>query len=177
MVDLKMSLFPLLGLFVFLHWLDLTQGDLSYTLPEEMKKGAVIGNIVKDLGLERGALSQRRARVDTEGSDERYCELNLKNGELFVAGRIDREGLCAKRSSCVLKQELVLENPLELRRIHLHIQDINDNPPQFNEKIVELEIRETTVRGARFVIEEAHDADVGQNSIQQYSLNKMIILF
>uniref|UniRef100_A0A3B5QIL2 Cadherin domain-containing protein n=1 Tax=Xiphophorus maculatus TaxID=8083 RepID=A0A3B5QIL2_XIPMA len=27
-------------------------------------------------------------------------------------------------------------------------------------------------RGARFVIEEAHDADVGQNSVQQYSLEK-----
>ncbi|XP_033830455.1 protocadherin gamma-A11-like [Periophthalmus magnuspinnatus] len=165
-------LFPLLGLYVFLKCLDLAQGDLSYTLPEEMKKGAVIGNIVKDLGLERGALSQRRARVDTEGTDERYCELNLKNGELFVAGRIDREGLCAKRSSCVLKQELVLENPLELRRVQLHIQDINDNSPLFNDGTVELEIRETTVRGAHFVLEEAHDADVGENSIQQYSLNK-----
>uniref|UniRef100_A0A672YJE6 Cadherin domain-containing protein n=1 Tax=Sphaeramia orbicularis TaxID=375764 RepID=A0A672YJE6_9TELE len=31
---------------------------------------------------------------------------------------------------------------------------------------------ESTDRGARFLIEEAHDADVGQNSVQQYSLKK-----
>uniref|UniRef100_A0A3B5QKD6 Cadherin domain-containing protein n=1 Tax=Xiphophorus maculatus TaxID=8083 RepID=A0A3B5QKD6_XIPMA len=35
-----------------------------------------------------------------------------------------------------------------------------------------LKIRESAVRGARFLIEEAHDADVGQNSVQQYSLEK-----
>uniref|UniRef100_A0A3Q3VZT3 Cadherin domain-containing protein n=1 Tax=Mola mola TaxID=94237 RepID=A0A3Q3VZT3_MOLML len=30
----------------------------------------------------------------------------------------------------------------------------------------------SAVRGARYVIEEAHDADIGQNSVQQYSLEK-----
>uniref|UniRef100_A0A8C6T8G4 Cadherin domain-containing protein n=1 Tax=Neogobius melanostomus TaxID=47308 RepID=A0A8C6T8G4_9GOBI len=38
--------------------------------------------------------------------------------------------------------------------------------------LIKLEISESIVKGARFVIEEAHDADVGQNSVQQYSLNK-----
>ncbi|XP_072288429.1 protocadherin gamma-A4-like [Eucyclogobius newberryi] len=167
-----MWLFSRLGFYLFFIWMDWTQGDVSYTLPEELKRGAVLGDIVKDLGLQKGALSHRKARIDTEGTDERFCELNLKNGELFVAGRIDREGLCAKRTSCILKQELVLENPLELRRIHLHIQDINDNSPQFNDETVELEIRESADKGARFVLEEAQDADVGQNSVQQYSLDK-----
>ncbi|KAK7922736.1 hypothetical protein WMY93_009638 [Mugilogobius chulae] len=165
-VDFKMSLFSLL--YFFLLCLDLTQADVSYTFPEEMKKGAVIGNIVKDLGLEKGALSQRKARVDSEGTDERYCELNLKNGELFVAGRIDREGLCAKRASCVLKQELVLENPLELRRVHLHIQDINDNSPKFKDEIVELEVRETTDKGN--TIELVLDKELDREKTQEIDL-------
>uniref|UniRef100_A0A672YJE2 Cadherin domain-containing protein n=1 Tax=Sphaeramia orbicularis TaxID=375764 RepID=A0A672YJE2_9TELE len=38
--------------------------------------------------------------------------------------------------------------------------------------LIDLEIQESTDRGARFLIEEAHDADVGQNSVQQYSLKK-----
>ncbi|XP_053734341.1 protocadherin gamma-A12-like isoform X44 [Synchiropus splendidus] len=96
----------------------------------------------------------------------------MRNGELLVAGRIDRETLCEDKSACVLKQELVLENPLELHRINLHIQDINDHSPQFQEELINFEIRESADRGARFVIEEAHDADVGQNSVQQYSLRK-----
>ncbi|KAM7000113.1 protocadherin gamma-A11-like isoform 28-T28 [Tautogolabrus adspersus] len=147
-------------------------GDMSYSFPEEMKRGSVIGNIAKDLGLQTGALPNRRARIDTDGTDKRYCDINLNSGELVVADRIDREGLCGEKASCILKQELVLENPLELHRITLHIQDINDNSPQFDEESIKIEIRESADRGARFVIEEAHDADVGQNSVQQYSLKK-----
>uniref|UniRef100_A0A8P4FZ76 Cadherin domain-containing protein n=1 Tax=Dicentrarchus labrax TaxID=13489 RepID=A0A8P4FZ76_DICLA len=139
---------------LFLHG---AYGDMSYSFPEELKRGSVIGNIAKDLGLKTGALSNRRARIDTDGTEKRYCDINLNNGELIVADRIDREGLCGEKASCILQHELVLENPLELHRISLHIQDINDN---------------SAVRGARFVIEEAHDADVGQNSVQQYSLKK-----
>ncbi|XP_013856773.1 protocadherin gamma-C3, partial [Austrofundulus limnaeus] len=155
--------------FILLH---VANGDLSYSFPEEMKPGSVIGNVAKDLGLQTGALSNRRARIDTDGTDKRYCDLNLKNGELIVADRIDREALCGEKASSILKQELVLENPLELHRISLHVQDINDNSPEFNEELINIEIRESADRGARFVIEEAHDADVGQNSVQQYSLEK-----
>ncbi|XP_028272668.1 uncharacterized protein LOC114442976 [Parambassis ranga] len=137
-----------------------------------MKRGSVIGNIAKDLGLQAGALSNRRTRIDADATDKRYCDINLNSGELIVADKIDREGLCGEKASCILKQELVLENPLELHRISLHIQDINDNSPQFNEEMISIEIQELAVRGARFLIEDAHDADVGQNSVQQYSLKK-----
>ncbi|XP_043982249.1 protocadherin beta-16-like isoform X38 [Gambusia affinis] len=167
-----------LNIFVLLSWscsfflLQIAHGDMSYSFPEEMKRGSVIGNIAKDLGLQTGALSTRRARIDTEESDKRYCDIKLKSGELIVAERIDREELCGEKASCILKQELVLENPLELHQISLHVQDINDNSPLFDEELTKLEIHEIAVRGTRFVIEEAHDADVGQNSLQQYSLEK-----
>ncbi|XP_068596817.1 protocadherin beta-15-like [Brachionichthys hirsutus] len=157
--------------FILLYF-DAAYGDLSYSLPEEMKRGSVVGNLAKDLGLETGALSKRRTRIDAEGTDKRFCDINLSNGELIVADRIDREGLCGEKASCVLKHELVLENPLELHRITLHVQDINDNSPQFNEELINIEIRESAIKGARFVIEDAHDADVGKNSVQQYNLKK-----
>ncbi|KAM4732177.1 protocadherin gamma-A10-like isoform 45-T45 [Anableps anableps] len=160
------------GYLLFIFWIHVAHGDMSYSFPEEMKRGSVIGNIAKDLELQTGALSTRRARIDTEGSDKHYCDINVRNGELIVAERIDREELCGEKTSCILKQELVLENPLELHRISLHVQDVNDNSPQFNEKTISLEIHESAVRGARFVIEDANDADVGQNSVQQYSLEK-----
>ncbi|XP_075337528.1 protocadherin gamma-A11-like isoform X36 [Odontesthes bonariensis] len=160
------------GFFLVFFWLHVAYGDVSYSFPEEMKRGSVIGNIAKDLGLQMGALSTRRARIDTEGTDERYCDINLNNGELVVAERIDREGLCGEKASCILKHELVLENPLELHRVNLQIQDINDNSPQFKDELIKIEIQESAVRGARFVIEEANDADVGHNSVQQYNLKK-----
>ncbi|XP_067374397.1 protocadherin gamma-A11-like isoform X25 [Channa argus] len=169
MMDRKLVLF-LPCLFYFVLFLRVACGDVSYSFQEEMKRGSIIGNLAKDLGLQTGALFNRRARIDTDATEKRYCEINLNNGELVVADRIDREGLCVEKASCILKYELVLENPLELHRISLHIQDINDNSPQFDDELVNLEIRESAVRGARFVIEEAHDADIGQNSVQQYSL-------
>ncbi|XP_029959827.1 protocadherin gamma-A11-like isoform X31 [Salarias fasciatus] len=158
--------------FCFLVWLSSAYGDMSYSFPEEQKRGSVIGDIAKDLGLDTRALSNRRPRIDTEGAGERYCDIQLNTGELVVADRMDREALCGEKASCVLKYELVMENPLELHRVSLHIQDINDNSPQFNEKMINLEIHELADRGARFVLEEAHDADVGQNAVQQYSLKK-----
>uniref|UniRef100_A0A8C6T6C1 Cadherin domain-containing protein n=1 Tax=Neogobius melanostomus TaxID=47308 RepID=A0A8C6T6C1_9GOBI len=153
-------------------WIQAACGDVSYSLPEETKRGWVIGNIAKDLGLKSGELSHRKARIEAEETEKRYFDINVENGNLIVADRIDREELCDERASCVVKRELVLESPLELHRVNVHIQDINDNTPQFNDEVIKLEIHESAVRGARFLIEEAHDADVGQNSVQQYALNK-----
>nr|XP_055033355.1 LOW QUALITY PROTEIN: protocadherin beta-15-like [Misgurnus anguillicaudatus] len=145
-------------------------GDVSYSIPEEMKRGSVIGNIAKDLGLDVNRLSSRKARIDTEGNSKRYCEINLNTGELTVAERIDREALCGKKATCVIKQELVLENPLELHRFILNIQDINDNSPQFKQIVIKFEIQESADKGSRYLLEEAHDADIGVNSVQSYTL-------
>ncbi|XP_054590094.2 protocadherin beta-15 [Nothobranchius furzeri] len=147
-------------------------GDVSYSIPEEMKRGSVIGNVAKDLGLDLGTLSARKARIDTEDNSGKYCMINFNTGELIVQERIDREGLCEKKPSCVVKQELVLENPLELHRINIHIRDINDNSPQFKEESLKFEIQESAGKGATFVLDEAHDADIGDNAVQDYSLQQ-----
>ncbi|XP_043983730.1 protocadherin beta-16-like [Gambusia affinis] len=150
----------------------LVQGDLSYSFPEEMKLGFIIGNIAKDLGVDLNTLSSRKARVDIEGSRKRCCDINLNTGDLITSDRIDRESLCGKKPSCVVKIDLVLENPLELHRVSLHIQDVNDNLPKFKKSLIEMEISESADKGSRFSIEEAHDADMGQNDVQRYVLEK-----
>ncbi|XP_022625486.1 uncharacterized protein LOC111239848, partial [Seriola dumerili] len=157
--------------FIFLALLPV-YGDVSYSVPEEMNRGSVIGNIAKDLGLDLGRLSARKARIDTEDNNVKYCSVNLNTGDLIVQERIDREGLCAKKASCVLKQELVMENPLELHRISIRVQDINDNSPQFKEDSLKIEIQESAVKGSRFLLDEAHDGDIGENAVQGYSLQE-----
>ncbi|XP_058505674.1 protocadherin gamma-A4-like isoform X49 [Solea solea] len=168
----KTTLFQSCCFYVLLLSLRMADGDMSFSFPEDMKRGFVIGNIAKELGLKPAELSNRRPRIDADVTDKRYCDINLSSGDLVVADRIDREELCDEKASCIIKYELLLENPIELHRINFHIQDINDNSPHFNDDSIDLEIRESTDRGARFVIGEAHDADVGQNSVQQYSLKK-----
>ncbi|KAG7457252.1 protocadherin gamma-A11-like [Solea senegalensis] len=156
----------------FILTLQAVHGDLSYSIPEEMNRGSVIGNIAKDLGVDLRTLSSRKARVDFEGTHKRYCEMNLNTGDLVTSERIDRESLCGKKPSCVLRVDLVLENPLELHRVSLNIQDVNDNSPRLKKNLIEMEISESAVRGTRFSIEEARDADIGQNAVQRYILQK-----
>ncbi|KTF75685.1 hypothetical protein cypCar_00031759, partial [Cyprinus carpio] len=54
------------GLLFFVLMARIAYGDLSYSFPEEMKRGSVIGNIAKDLGLDVNRLSSRKARIDAE---------------------------------------------------------------------------------------------------------------
>ncbi|XP_076148297.1 protocadherin gamma-A11-like isoform X16 [Alosa pseudoharengus] len=162
----------ILRLVLFIFMAHDVSGDLSYSIPEETKRGSVIGNLVKDLGLDIKSLTARKARIDNEGNRKRYCDINLRNGELIVADRIDREELCTDRSSCMLAVDIMLESPLELHRINILIQDVNDNAPVFPKDIFKLEISENAVKGALFRVDEAHDADIGHNAVQSYSLEK-----
>ncbi|XP_026214183.1 protocadherin beta-16-like [Anabas testudineus] len=172
MGDKGFSALWLIFCFTFVVTLHHVYGDVSYSIPEEMKRESHIGSIAKDLGLNVGILSSRKARVDIEGTNKRYCDIKMNTGDLITLERIDRESLCGKKPSCVLKVDLVLENPLELHRVSLHIQDVNDNSPKFRENLIEMEIRESAEKGNRFSIEEAHDADIGQNAVQRYTLEK-----
>ncbi|XP_034086914.1 protocadherin gamma-A11-like isoform X1 [Gymnodraco acuticeps] len=166
------ALRPIFCVAFFIVALHFVNGDLSYSIPEEMKRQSVIGNIAKDLGLDLRTLSSRKARVDSEGTRKRNCDINLSTGDLVTSERMDRESLCGKKPSCVVKVDLVLENPLELHRVSIHIQDVNDNSPTFQDNLIEKEISELADKGYRFSIEEAHDTDVGQNAVQRYSLQK-----
>jgi len=111
----------LYSLAFFVQLVQIGYGDLSYSIPEEMKPGSVIGNIARDLGLSVEKLSARKARIDSELNRKRYCDIKTNNGDLIVAERIDREALCGEKASCLIKSEIILEAPLELHRIVLQI--------------------------------------------------------
>ncbi|XP_053097288.1 protocadherin beta-16-like isoform X16 [Pangasianodon hypophthalmus] len=172
-MEKKISSFHLLFLLIsFCLFIRAVRGDLSYTVPEETRRQYVIGNIAKDLGLDAKQLSARKARMETEDSAKRYCDINLSSANLVVVETIDREELCGTKMSCLLNYELVLENPLDVHRISLHIQDINDNAPRFPKSRIMFNIRESADKGERFPLDEAHDSDIGQNAVQGYSLER-----
>ncbi|XP_058263777.1 protocadherin gamma-A11-like isoform X10 [Hemibagrus wyckioides] len=145
-------------------------GQVRYSVPEEMNKGSVVGNIVQDLGLDIKRLKAGRARIFTEDSRE-YIGLNVNKGNLIVRERIDREELCAQVSPCSLHFQIILDNPAELHRVDVEILDINDHAPAFQRKEVNIEITENAAPGSRFSLDSAHDPDVGLNTLQRYTLN------
>ncbi|XP_070994340.1 protocadherin gamma-A3-like [Oncorhynchus clarkii lewisi] len=134
-----------------------------------MKKGSLIGNVAQDLGLDLKRLRAGRARIVT-GESIQYTELKTDKGILVVSERIDREQLCGDVTPCSFRFEILLENPIELRRITVEILDINDHAPDFPKKDITFEISESATLGSRFTLASAEDPDVGLNALQSYDL-------
>ncbi|XP_029297676.1 protocadherin gamma-A3-like [Cottoperca gobio] len=157
-------------LFIFQFiFLNQAEAQIRYSIPEEMKKGSLVGNVAQDLGLDLKRLRSGRARIVT-GESIHYTELKTDKGTLVVNERIDREQLCGDVTPCSFTFEILLEKPMELHPVTIEVLDINDNVPTFQNSHLKFEISESAVLGSRFVLESADDADVGQNGLQNYIL-------
>ncbi|KAL2094522.1 hypothetical protein ACEWY4_009241 [Coilia grayii] len=144
-------------------------GQIRYSIPEEMRKGSLVGNIAQDLGLDPTRMKKGGARIVSDESGD-FIELNLDKGILVVKDRIDREQLCGQTSPCSLSFELIMLNPMQLHSVTVEILDVNDNAPVFNENEIQLEILESALPGTRILQETATDADVGVNALHGYTL-------
>ncbi|XP_030594770.1 protocadherin gamma-A11-like isoform X36 [Archocentrus centrarchus] len=156
-------------LFVSISSLRTVFGQVTYSIPEEMSKGSVVGNIAKDLGIEVKRLKSGKARIYIEDNGG-YVELNKDRGVLLIKERIDRETLCGQTTPCALHLQITLEDPIEFYTVTIEINDINDNAPSFKKDEMKFRISESAVIGAKFVLERAMDPDVGVNGLQSYSL-------
>ncbi|KAM9226369.1 uncharacterized protein RG961_006837 [Leptosomus discolor] len=142
---------------------------LRYSLAEEMERDSFVANIAKDLGVAPEQLAARKARVVSEGNEQRF-RLNQNTGVLTAKESLDREEICPQSDTCTLFFKIFFENPVQLIRGEVEVRDVNDNPPVFPEKEMVLEIPETTPPGSRFPLESAQDTDMGSNGLQNYSL-------
>ncbi|XP_051506083.1 protocadherin gamma-A2-like isoform X39 [Myxocyprinus asiaticus] len=157
-------------LFIWFLSLSSSLGQVSYSIPEEMAKGSLVGNIAQDLGLDLKRLKSGKARIYTGDSAE-YIELNKERGVLLIKERIDREALCRQTTPCALHFQITLENPMEFYSVTVEIVDINDNAPMFSVKEMKFDVSESSLTGAKIVLETAVDDDVGINGVQSYSLH------
>uniref|UniRef100_A0ACB8EBJ1 Uncharacterized protein n=1 Tax=Sphaerodactylus townsendi TaxID=933632 RepID=A0ACB8EBJ1_9SAUR len=144
--------------------------SFHYSMPEEKKSGSLVANVLRDLKLDVKELSVRRARLVSK-STKQYFQLDPHSGNVLLQDRIDREALCGQKDPCALVAEIVLENPLQVHRIEVEIEDVNDNSPQFSKKEFLFEILEQMPTNTRFPLEKAKDADRGENAVQNYTLS------
>ncbi|XP_030594792.1 protocadherin beta-16-like [Archocentrus centrarchus] len=156
-------------LYIWLFSVGSVFGQVSYSIPEEMSRGSLVGNIAHDLGLEIKRLISGKAKIYTRNGDQ-YIELNRERGVLLVKERIDREALCTETALCALHIQIILENPMEFYTVTVQITDINDNAPTFEKSEMKFKISESASTGAKFDLERAVDLDVGINDLQKYEL-------
>nr|XP_014335056.1 PREDICTED: protocadherin gamma-B2 [Bos mutus] len=142
--------------------------QIRYSIPEELAKNSVVGNLAKDLGLSVPDLSARKLRISAE---KEYFVVKPESGELLVSNRIDREEICGRKPLCVLDFDTVAENPLNIFHVTVIVEDINDNTPLFKQSKIDLKIGESTKPGKTFPLDPALDSDAGPNSLQRYYLN------
>uniref|UniRef100_A0A673G7I3 Cadherin domain-containing protein n=1 Tax=Sinocyclocheilus rhinocerous TaxID=307959 RepID=A0A673G7I3_9TELE len=147
--------------------------ESSVELPVQAKDGQGLNALP---GTEVGIINVQDR--DSENNGQVRCSIqqnvpfklvpSIKNYySLVTTGELDRELLSDYNITIT---ELVLESPLELYRFIINVEDINDNSPQFTENVVKFEIQESAVKGSRYLLDEAHDADIGLNSVQSYTL-------
>ncbi|XP_035525714.1 protocadherin alpha-3-like, partial [Morone saxatilis] len=144
--------------------------QIRYSISEEVKEGSVVGNIAKDLGIDKATLKSREYRI-VGSSTEPLFRLNQDDGMLYVSRKVDREEICERSNACVINLKTVLENPLEIHYVAVEVLDVNDHSPVFPEKEKRLEVFESTLPGARFQLQPARDPDGGQFTVQQYRLS------
>ncbi len=144
--------------------------QIRYSISEEQKDGAAVGNIAKDLGIDHRALKERGFRI-VSTSGESMFSVNQNDGALYVNGKIDREEVCERSTPCLINLKIALENPLEIHYVTVEILDVNDHSPRFPENEKRLEIGESAVPGARYPLQAARDPDTGSNSVQTYKLS------
>uniref|UniRef100_A0A8C4SHE6 Protocadherin gamma-C5-like n=1 Tax=Erpetoichthys calabaricus TaxID=27687 RepID=A0A8C4SHE6_ERPCA len=158
-----------LWMYIVLSW-NVINGQIHYTIPEEQSKGSFVGDIAKDLGLHLAEIAHRNLRIASEFGKQHFT-IDKRKGSLVIDEKIDREILCAQSSNCIIPLEIIIENPLQLYRVDVQIQDINDNAPHFLSTEHTLKIAESITRGARFLLDSASDPDVGSNALSSYFIN------
>ncbi|KAM3664869.1 protocadherin gamma-A10-like [Ammospiza maritima maritima] len=163
------ALLAALLLLLLCVWCRAAAERVRYAIAEELGRGSLVGPLARDLGLSADELPARKLRLSEE---KQYFTVNEENGNLYVNERLDREEMCGESATCSVSFEVLVQNPLNIFHVEVSIEDVNDNSPVFRKAVLDLEIGEWTLPGARFPLEMARDADIGSNSLLSYQLTR-----
>ena len=115
---------------------------------------------------------------DSGRNHNTFVEYNSSTGHLLLARPLDREDLCAEHVCSCLQCHLTVEliewqSPYRLLKLLFTIDDINDHSPIFSSSIFHLQLLENSPVDFEVALEQATDADQGENSRLTYELRAL----
>ena len=115
---------------------------------------------------------------DTGRNQNSFVRYDSSTGQLLLARSLDREYLCSQRvcscTQCQLTIELIeWQLPYRLLQLILNVDDINDHVPIFSAQNYQFHLMENVPRDYEITLEQAYDADLGENSRINYELKRI----
>ena len=160
-------------------WVSMLQCQtLDYTMTEENQVTVVLGSILQGSNLTQqyspDVVQVLRLRIieSDEGFHE-YFEVT-SSGDLVTRQQIDREMFCSFLLNCVIPLDVEVYEPRdmwEIYKVTVTIQDINDNSPEFEPGVFDINLSEVTPPGILPVsLPVALDADSPIHGVSSYNL-------
>ena len=151
---------------------------LTYTISEELELGTFVGNVKSDANLHERYTTEELEKVKFRFLSTPDLDFTLAedSGFIWTANRIDRDEVCPKALECIFNLDIVALIPenmrfLEIIKITLAVEDLNDNAPQFPEPKISHRVSESAMPGTGFVIPTAIDPDSEHFGIQGWELS------
>ncbi|NWS78675.1 PCDG2 protein, partial [Crotophaga sulcirostris] len=148
-----------------------SQAEYTVRVSEDVPIGSILVTLTAtdaDDGM-NGHVKYIFHKTSNRGSD--LFHLDSETGEISLIKDLDFEEISSHELQVQAEDGGGLLDTAKVHGIVLEITDINDNAPSFREGDTELRISETTAPGSRFPLPEAHDSDLGRNSVQSYELS------
>ncbi|XP_005112096.1 protocadherin gamma-A4 [Aplysia californica] len=153
-------------------------GDIVFTLKEELKADTRVGNVAEASGIRSEVTTEEfnQLRYQILSSNSRIISslftINSRTGTLLTNAMIDREDVCDSTAvTCPLKFDVTVKLEIvviKVLKVVVIIEDVNDNPPEFPNSQLPLSISEGSPKDSEISITGAIDRDAGIDSEISY---------
>ena len=152
--------------------------SLQYTMQEETSPQTPLGDILEGTSLSsryNSSLTSQMKFSILKGTYAKYFDIPSGSQTLQTSDTpLDRDVICPKQPTCVIKLDLAISEPIRLFEIikgQITIDDLNDNNPSFPNPTATIHISESTDPGTASILPIATDHDSGPAGHISYTLS------
>ncbi len=145
---------------------------VRYEYNDEIPSRTILGNLIVDAALGRN-YTERQLQFDFIGGTHKdYFEIS-NEGILKTKKFLDRDVVCRGVDTvCRVGLDVAIVRPSQyfmIIKVALTLLDVNDNSPIFTQPEITIQVSESALPGATFVLPSAEDPDSAEFGIQEYS--------